>query len=271
MGSKTLQRLQYGLGFAFTLILTVLSAAVSSSADESWQLQAYRLYEDGSYVKAAEYALKYSTSDAKSFAARSYLTQVTSVEPLSRRMQIVAKAEAAAEEALKLNPENVEALVQKAVAIGLVAAEMGAFEAFANGMASKVKNNLESALAINPNDPWALSTLGGWHMEVDRRGGSMGRLIYGASRAQGMEYLERSLFNAPNNIPIRQRYAALLIATNDKTLHGRAAQILNRARIILPRSAYDRATLQNCIEMEEPLLRGDRKEAVRVAVDQLSG
>ena len=250
----------------FFLLFVLPSHAV---ADESWQLEAYRLYESGSYIEAAELALQHPSSDAKSFAARSYLTQVTSVEPRSRRLEIIGFAQDAAESALELDPKNVEALVQKAIAIGLQGTEMGVLKAFSSGIAHKVRDTLEAALAIDPDDPWALSTLGGWHMEVERRGGRIGRLIYGASRQMGSDYLERALFSAPNSIPVRQRYAALLIATNDKALHDRAAQILSRAKIILPRSQYDRATLQDCLELEAPLLRGDTKEAVRVAVGQL--
>lgn len=250
-------------------VFVFLTMSFDAVADDSWQLEAYRLYEAGSYVEAAEFALQYPTSEAKSFAARSYLTQVTAVEPRSRRMEIIGFAQVAAEAALEMDPKNVEALVQKAIAIGLEGTDMGALEAFSSGLAHKVRDTLEAALALDPHDPWALSTLGGWHMEVERRGGSIGRLIYGASRQQGIDYLERALFHAPNSIPVRQRYAALLIATNEKALHDRAAQILNRARIILPRSQYDQATLQNCLELEEPLLRGDTKEAVRIAVAQL--
>jgi len=253
----------------FAAFCAFLSFSLDAAADDSWQLEAYRLYEAGSYVGAAEFALQYPTSSAKSFAARSYLTQVTSIEPRSRRMEIIGKAQTAAEAALQLNPENVEALVQKAIAIGLEGADMGALEAFSAGLAHQVRDTLEAALVIDPNDPWALSTLGGWHMEVVRRGGSIGQLIYGANRQQGIDYLERALFNAPNSIPVRQRYAALLIAANDTALHDRAAQILNRAKIIMPRSQYDKATLQDCLELEAPLLRGDTKEAVRVAVAQL--
>ena len=267
-----MHRVRRALCLRVAVVVVILNVSgLAHAADDSWQLEAFRLYEAGSYVNAAEYALQYPGSDAKSFAARSYLTQVTSVEPRSRRMEIVGLAQAAAEDALELDPQNVEALVQKAVAIGLVAADVGAMKAFSNGMASQVRDTLEAALAINPNDPWALSTLGGWHMEVERRGGNLGQLIYGASRQQGIEYLERALFHAPNSIPVRQRYAALLIATGEQALHDRAAEILNRAQIILPRSTYDRATLKNCLELEEPLLNGDSREAVRIAVDQLEG
>ena len=238
--------------------------------DEPWRTEALDLYRAGSYVAAAELAEAVETSSALSFSARSYLTDVMAATPGTAEMQLVRKAESAARRSLALDPDNVEALVQLATSIGLLAVDSGPLDAHFSGLGKKVRDNLERALEVDPNDPWALSILGGWHMEVVRKGGRVSaRLFYGASRKKGLEYFDRALEIAPDSIPILQRFAALLVATKNKDLRLRAEGMLTRALALEPADAFERAMLQRCLEIQEPLLAGDVETAIRNAVAQV--
>jgi len=238
--------------------------------DEPWRAGALDLYRSGSYVAAAELAEVEATSSALSFAARSYLTDVMAATPGTADMDLVAKAESAARESLAIDPDNVEALVQLATSIGLLAVDSGPLDAHFSGLGKQVRDNLERALEVDPNDPWALSILGGWHMEVVRKGGRVSaRLFYGASRNKGLDYFDRALAIAPDSIPILQRFAALLVATKKEDLQLRAEDILARALAIEPADAFERTMLERCLEIQTPLLAGDIKAAVRNAVAQV--
>jgi len=252
----------------FWLMSNLWSQALA--ADEPWRDEALNLYRDGSYVAAAELAEVEETSAALSFSARSYLTDVMAATPGTAEMELVRKAESAARRSLALDPDNVEALVQLATSIGLLAVDSGPLDAHFSGLGKQVRDNLERALEVDPNDPWALSILGGWHMEVVRKGGRVSaRLFYGASRKKGLEYFDRALEIAPDSIPILQRFAALLVATKNKDLRQRAEGILARALAIEPADAFERAMLQRCLEIQRPLLADDVKAAVQNAVAQV--
>lgn len=255
------------IGLCFFMKLFCASALAD---DEPWRAEALDLYRSGSYVAAAEFAEVEATSSALSFAARSYLTDVMAATPGTAEMDLVSKAEAAARESLALNPDNVEARVQLATSIGLLAVDSGPLDAHFSGLGKQVRDNLLRALEVDPNDPWALSILGGWHMEVVRKGGRVSaRLFYGASRGKGLSYFDRALEIAPDSIPILQRFAALLVATEKKDLRLRAEDILARALAIEPADAFERTMLERCREIQAPLLAGDIKAAVRNAVAQV--
>lgn len=238
--------------------------------DEAWRAGALDLYRSGSYVAAAELAEVEATSSALSFAARAYLTDVMAATPGTAELDLVRKAETAARQSLDLDPDNVEARVQLATSIGLLAVDSGPLDAHFSGLGKQVRDNLERALEVDPNDPWALSILGGWHMEVVRKGGRVSAgLFYGASRNKGLEYFDRALAIAPDSIPILQRFAALLVATKKKDLRLRAEEILARALAIEPADAFERTMLERCIEIQTPLLDEDVKAAIRNAVAQV--
>ena len=252
------------------LLLLCLCWSGASAQDESWRAEAEDLYRSGFYIAAAERAASEETSSALSFAARSYLTDVMAATPGTADMDLVRKAENAARRSLSMDPDNVEALVQLATSIGLLAVDAGPLNAHFSGLGKQVRKHLERALEVDPKDPWALSILGGWHMEVVRKGGRVSaRLLYGAGRGTGLDYFEQALSIAPKSIPILQRYAALLVATKNRDLQKQAESILAQALAIEPVDAFERTMLDRCLEIQAPLLAGDIKQAVGAAIAQV--
>ena len=252
------------------IYLCLMLCASAHAQEADWRAQIQTHYDQGQFIQAAKLAEVREESAALSFAARSYLASIMIAAPEERSQDIVRVAEALAEQAIDRDPENVEARVQLAVATGLIAQNMSGMKAHSTGLGKKVKTVLESALEINPDDPWALSVLGGWHMEVSRKGGSLAAgWLYKASRDEGMRLLERAMFVRPFDIPIRQRYAMLLTATKAPKLQERALQVLDRAVILRPRDAYEQAMLVHCKTLFKALQTGDRDHAAKVALEQV--
>ena len=252
------------------LCLALCASTYAYAQEADWRAQIQAHYDQGRFTQAAKLAARHEESTALSFAARSYLASIMLASPDERSQDIVHVAEGLAERAIELDPKNVEARVQLAVATGLIAQNMSGMKAHSTGLGKKVKTVLEAALAINPDDPWALSVLGGWHMEVSRKGGSLAAgWLYKASQEEGMRLLERAMFLQPFDIPIRQRYAMLLAATKAPKLQERALQVLDRAVILRPRDAYEQAMLVHCKTLFKALQTGDRDHAAKVALEQV--
>ena len=236
----------------------------------AWAEQTQPIYNNGQYVEAADIAAQTLGAPALAFAARAYLAGVMSADLGTADLALVKKAQSAAERALVLDPTNVEARVQLAMAKGFVAMSMGNLEAHFKGVGKDVRHHLEEALIINPEDPWALSILGGWHMEVNRKaGGFQGRLFYKANQETGLALLEQALALDPNSIPIHQQFAALLIATKKQNHQDRAKEILGSALKLEPRHAFDAAMYARCQDLWNALQSGDRKQAAEMAIQQI--
>ena len=236
----------------------------------AWVEQVEPIYNDGQFVAAADKAVQTLDSSALAFAARAYLADVMSADLGTADISVVKKAQSAAERALLLDSSNVEARVQLAMSLGFVAMSMGNLEAHFKGVGKDVRRHLEAALTVAPEDPWAMSILGGWHMEVNRKaGGFQARLLYDANRDTGLALLEQALALDPDSIPIRQQFAALLIATKKQKHQERAKEVLSGTLELTPANAFEAAMYARCQDLWDALQSGDRKQAAKTAIRQI--
>ncbi|MEM9726709.1 MAG: hypothetical protein AAF909_14790 [Pseudomonadota bacterium] len=166
-------------------------------------------YALGEFARATAMGAALESADGFALAARSTLARAMLLGDDAPVKKIAKQAERFAEAALKLDPDHLEANLQLAVALGVRGAQMSALSAHLKGLAGRGRSHIEHALALAPDDPWAMSLMGGWHLEVVRRGG--GR-IYGASVEEGVRWYERALAAAPDNTVMAYRYAVALMA-----------------------------------------------------------
>ena len=192
-------------------------------------------YNEGAYALAAEIAGADRSADALALASRAELAQAILAVAPRRAIKLARRAEGYAAAALAVDPEHVEANLQYAAAIGLRGKHVSRLAAHMKGLARKGRRHLERALDLAPGDPWALSLMGAWHMEVARRGG--GR-IYGASIEEGIAYYEAALAADPDNIVIAVNFADALAASGDPALRGRALDLARRAAAATPDDAF---------------------------------
>lgn len=195
------------------------------------------LYAAGEYSAAAELAQQDSGSAASlAFAARALLAACV----IERQGDgALLRAEQAARAALALDPNSVEARLQLAVVLGMRGRRASIAEAFARGYAAQGRRLIDEALALAPNSAEAAALLGVWHLEIIRRGGSAGAMLYGAREAEGIAAFERARALEPNSVAIALQYALALAEVDADRHQDRISQLLIAAHEIAPHDALE--------------------------------
>lgn len=219
------------------LLLLILLIPLAARA-ESYET-AVAAYEEGAYMEAVEAGKRLATADGLALAARSLLAYGGYHRDADHRRQVLNDAIAAAEAALKLAPDHVEANLQWAIALGYRARLDVSM-----GDARRARQRIEMALAHDPENPWANAALAGWHGEVrDTLGGFIAGAVMGASKKKCFRAFDRALALDPENPAIRFWYAHILLRFDRRDRTGRAQELLQAGIALAPRTTFE-ASLQ---------------------------
>lgn len=168
-------------------------------------------YAEGRWLDASQLAERERSPDSLAFAARARLAAIvlTGANRASRRE--LSQARQLAEAAIARAPRHVEARVQLATIMGLEARRGSPALSLAQGRPQQVRELLAATLRDAPSDPWALSLLGGWHLESIRMGGDAATQILGADQATGQSLFRRAVAGSPGEPTIPFYYACALL------------------------------------------------------------
>jgi hypothetical protein len=206
---------------------------------------ALRSYAAGNYMAAADLAEQRRSPESLAFAARALMAECVVSRDETRIIALSERAEAAARAALTLDSEAVEARLQYAIALGVRGRHASLTEAWRRGYARRGKDLIDEAIAIDPNNAWGHALLGGWNLEVIRRGGRAGAVAYGARESAGIAAFERARALAPDDPMIALHYAIALLEL-DSERHGvRAGELLAAATALPARDAFEARALAN--------------------------
>lgn len=195
--------------------LTVVAALCAPLSAQAAPSQAPAMaYASGRFMEAADLAGQSTRADDRALAARALLAQSILTADPHARAALVTSAEREARAALVADPNSVEARLQLAMAIGIKGRRASIGEALRHGYAGDGKRLIDEAVALSPREPWAWALLGGWHLEVVRRGGRVGARLYGASTQKGLAAFEQARRLAPNDPAIGLHYAAALLGVD---------------------------------------------------------
>lgn len=205
---------------------------------------AVRLYAQGQFLAAAERAeAQDASSSSLAFAARALMAACITDPDASNLDAWLNRAESAARDALTLDADSVEARLQWALVLGVRGRRAGITEAVSRNYAPRGRRLIERAIALEPNNAWAHALMGGWHLEVLRRGGRAGARLYGARLATGLAEFERARDLAPSDPMIAVQYAIALIELDAQIYGDRARVLLAEAGNASPRDAFEAHTL----------------------------
>lgn len=219
---------------AFVCVLPLIGVAQAQTID-----QAKAAYARGRFAEAARIGESLGTSQGFTLSAKSLSVHAHYIAKEGEKKELREHAVTLARKAVLSDPDNADAHLQLARAIGRRAETVGVFEAA--GEAEKIRESTENALRINPKLVSAHLSLGRWHAElVGAMGSFMARTVYGARKEDAIASFERALALAPNAKDVLLQYALGLMALDDFKYQEKARDLLMRSIRLPAKDAYER-------------------------------
>jgi tetratricopeptide (TPR) repeat protein len=207
-------------------------------------LAAWALFHAGEFQKAYDAGLKAGgagitvANKAQSIYAN-YLEKSEKTR-LAMFMEVSERAEAQQAE----DPKNPNAYYWQAYALGRYSQGISVAKALAQGLGSKVKTALETAIKLQPRHADAHIALGAFHAEViDKVGSLLGR-TQGASKDQGLLMYKTALKLNPSSAIAMVEYAnGLVMLEGDKKMKE-AEKLYADAAAFDPADAMERLDVE---------------------------
>ncbi len=227
---------------AMVLGLAVLSCAGFAAADTGSLETATKLYASGDYAQAAHSARALPSARANALAARALLAQAR-FAPRSERAVLVEAARTTAASAISRDPAIVEGHLQLAVALGFQGRAVGNYFAHQQGLATEARAAIDAALALEPENAWALALSGTWHLEiVNGAGPLLASALYDANRAAGISHIRQAVSAHDVSVIVLHQCALQLLAHDTRAFGEEAERILLAAGHAQVATAFERHT-----------------------------
>lgn len=225
------------------------------------QPDAAALFRAGQFAAASEAGRAEHTANSLAIAARSALTRaafLTTDRALARTL--VLQGESDANAALQLDPQNYDALFQRASGIGYRATLTNSPKA-----ASETRSIMTALSKADPARAEAFLGLAAWNGEaVDNLGRFMAGMVLGAKLSAMNENFSEAEKRWPTS-PVPFAYHGCLLLRIDPGQTTRATVLLEVAMRNRPREAYEMTAQKGAGEVLALLKRGDVKQARVVA------
>ena len=220
-------------------------------------------YAGGAFEDAAREGEAAGDSESLSIASRALLAQCL-LSPRAATSETIQRAQKDALQALVLDDKSVEARLDLALALGLQGERASISDAWRKRYAQRGRRLIDEALALSPDQPRALALLGGWHLEVLRRGGGAGALFLGARYASGIAAFDRARAAAPNDPAISLHYAVALLALDARKNAAQARDLLAAAGAAPSTDAVSAALREEARRLGAVLAASGAQAAVRM-------
>lgn len=217
---------------ALLLVLASTAPACAQNASQSF-------YTAGKYEAAADAGEQEGGAAGYLMAARALLALCVNDFRGPNTAAWLDRAQRDAEAALADAPNSVTARLQLATALGMKGRRASVKQAMSAGYARRGRALIDQALKLSPQDPWAHALLGGWNLEVVRRGGVLGSTFMGASTRAGVRAFDQARAIAPNDATIALHYALALLSLDPAQYADKASALLTAAANAAPQDAFE--------------------------------
>jgi tetratricopeptide (TPR) repeat protein len=239
--------------FALMLLVT---PAVAATSDEI-----FAVYARGDYDQAARIGEAAHTASGYAIAARAVLAEdVLRDAPC---MECLQRAERLARQAIAADPKDAFGQVWLAVALGYQSRIIGAVKARLRNTPAESRSALDIAVQADPKNPFAVSALGGWHIEVVRGGGAfLARTLYGATEKEALALFDRAVKLDPGNVAVHYQVALSLLGFDAEKYHARIQAELRAAIAATAATAYEKKMQDRANELLGLVNRGPQEALV---------
>ncbi len=218
---------------------------------------AHKLFVSGAFEEAAEAAALAAGAENLALAARATNAKAYLETNNKTARRTAKRALKYAEQAIEDSPVLVEGHLQAAISYALRGARMSPVRAFLSGTAGKARKLLDHALMLDPENAWALSSSGAWHLEVARRAGSGS---YGSDPAVGFEQFAAARAAQPENLLIAYEAALRLLAYDEPAARENGLAALRDAVTLAPQDAFERRVQERAIVFQQAVDEGQEAE-----------
>jgi tetratricopeptide (TPR) repeat protein len=171
-------------------------------------------------------------------AAAVHSLYATNSQP--RLLKLLEAAVQRAEQALAVLPDYANAHYTLALALGRYSQRISILQALADGLATRVRKHLETALQLEPRHAEAHIALGLYHAEVVAKLGALvARLTYGASQDTALEHFRRAVKLVPGSPIAHMEYAHGLLLLDAQGNRARAGELYEQAAACKPADAME--------------------------------
>ena len=208
---------------------------IAASLQDAW-----RAYHRGDFQEAFEAGEALGPLGASVACKAMGIHAAHLVKDDKDRLKRFETAVGLAEAAIEALPKEANSHYFHAFALGRYSQQISIAKALTQGLAGKVKVSLEATLAIQPKHADAHTAMGLYHAEiVNKVGGMLASLTYGAKPAIAEEHLKQAVKLAPDVpiVHIEHGNALLLLYGDKKEKDAMAAY--EKAIKLKPREAMD--------------------------------
>ena len=238
----------------FALLLALALPAGAAFAQTPSAL--YDIYAQGRYEEAARAGAAAHTAAGYALAARALMADAVLRE--APCLECIQRAEAMARQAVAADPRLADGQVWLAVSLGYQARIKGIFWARLHDFPNQAKAALDAAVAAEPGNPYAVSALGGWQVEIVKAGGPfLARQLFGATLSEAMGLFDRAVKLAPANVAVRYQIALSLAGLDPEAHRARILSELDATMRAMPNTAYERRLFSRAGELKTAMA-GDR-------------
>ncbi len=233
--------------------MIVLGAPAFAAPDEA----AFALFESGDYEGAAENAAAIGGAENLALAARALNAKAYLQVDNGDARKLAKAALEYAEAAISADDVLVEGHLQAAISLAQRGSRMAALRAFFLGIASRARDELDLALAREPDNSWALSSSAAWNLEVSRRAGE-GR--FGSDPQAGYAQFLKARNLDPDNLLIAYECALRLLAYDKPEWRDDGLAALEVALSGAPASAFEREMQSRARDFSAAIAAGPEAE-----------
>jgi tetratricopeptide (TPR) repeat protein len=208
-------------------------------------LEAWRRYHLGEFQQAAQLGLDlgplgYAVANKATAIYANYLERSETA-----KLKLFEEVAARAEEAMAALPEQPNSHYLYAYALGRHSQRVSVLEALAQGIGGKIKDALQRTLELEPQHAEAHTALGTYHAEIlDKVGGILGGLTYGASKDEAVRHYRMALELHPKSAIARIEFADGLMMMYGKSRLSEATKLVVEASKLEPRDAMERLDVE---------------------------